>query len=1043
MSSEFSPNMFIQNLAAICREHLLTEKWLLAPNRRVGNQLVEQVARTGQPAVNLRVTTFRSLVLELSGADAGKLLSGRGAEILVSRVLHELRTQSPRYFTTLEPFPALVSALTRSMEELRSAGVNPENLLEGARGRGGEGGERQNLKMDELADLLRGYEEGLTAGGYVDHGGLLTDVAGKITSGAVTWPADRMLFVPDDTGLGRPEERVLDLLPAVTVEGLLPVCPPDKAPLTDLDRIAWLGSPADAPPPYNDGSLQILGASGEVNEVRAALRRCLAQGWPFDQLEILYTDRDTYLPLIFETLARYSGLETGDLDALPASFSEGIPVRYSRPGRALIAWALWILEGFPTAALAGMVREGLLSMDGGGSLAERGTAADILRQTAPGTTHDLGRLIDALSTRRREAEKASPDRQENGDEASDRKPDASSIASLEKVLQTLDRSIPDPKDSLSTVLDCALRFLVEAVRTAGELDEYARTALVKDIADAGRRMEELGHIPAGEPLGWLLSLVDEVRVAGSAPRAGRVHIAPLGFGGHSGRPHVIVLGLDDSRHPGSDRPEPVLLDREREEISGLLRLAGEDLMRREGSLVALAARARSVHGQAPATLTLTCSLQDLVRDRDTFPGAALVRAYRIQKDPLADQEALLAHLSPPGGFIDPGAGACLDSAEWWIDHFTAPQSIPDARSAFMRRFAHLKQGLAARDGRAGAAPSPWEGLVGSLPPELDMMSEKGPAVSANRLQTLGKCPLRYFFSYLLDIQRVDEEPPEPDRWLTPLDRGTILHDLFHGYMDRLIKTGDAPNADRDGPELLWALEELLSRHEATAPPPSHQVRDHEASQLADSVSIFLSEEELFTEEHEPIYAEASIGMASTDLPTELDCPDPISVTLGSGRVIRARGRVDRIDRRSSDGQFVITDYKSGSKKPFERKDRFNEGRIVQHLLYLLMVEARLIQTLALAPPVGAFRFLFPTTRDQGESVVLTKEELEERMDVLEDLCSLAESGCLAPTDTSDDCTWCDYTLICGDTRYQVKCIADKLAGDDPRLDPMRRLRGYL
>ncbi len=1061
MTSDFTPNTFIQNLAALCAEHLLAEKWLLAPNRRVGNQWVEQVARMGQPAVNLRVTTFRSLVLELSGTEPARLLSDRGTEILLSRVLHELRAENPLYFTTLEPYAALVKALTRTVGELRAAGVGPEILAgeHGSRGAGetprpgsGQAGEEPTPKMAELADLLSGYEAGLTEGGYVDHGGLLADVAVKIEAGAISWPGDRVLLVPDDTDLGRPEKKVLHLLPTVTVKGLQAVLPPEKDPLTDLDRLAWLSSPVDAPPPFDDGTLRILGASGEVNEVRAALRRCLAEGWPFDQVEILYTDRDTYLPLLFETLARYSGMETGDLDALPASFSEGIPVRYSRPGRALTAWALWILEGFPASALAGMVREGLLSMDGGGGLAERGAAADILRQTAPGTVQDLGRLIDALSSRRQKAEKDSVDSDGNGKERPDPKQYVSAIASLEKVLQTLSRAVPGPKDHLPAVLDCALRFLVGVVRTAGELDEYARTALVHDIADAGRRMDEMGHSPAGEPLGWLLSMAQEVRVAGSGPRAGRIHIAPVSAGGHSGRPHVIVLGLDDSRHPGSDRPEPVLLDREREEISDLLRLAGEDLGRREGSLAALATRAGSVHGKNPATLTLTCSLQDLVRDRDTFPGAALVRAYRILKDPLADQEALLAYLSPPGGFIDPDAGVSLDSAEWWIDRFTAPLRITDARHAFMGRFAHLKQGLVARDGRGGMAPSSWEGLVGSLPPELDMMSGKGPAVSANRLQTLGKCPLRYFFSYLLDIQRVDEDPPEPDRWLTPAERGSILHDLFHGYMDRLIKTGAAPDADRDTPELTRSLEELLSRHEAATPPPSSQVRDHEALQMADSARIFLSEEALFLSAHDPLYAEASIGLPSTDMPTELDCPEPISVTLGTGgetgggtgRQIRVRGRVDRIDRRNSDGRFVITDYKSGNKKPFTGKDRFKEGRIVQHLLYLLMVEARLKETLALAPSVAAFRFLFPTIRDQGDSVVLSREELEDRIDVLEDLCCLAESGCFAPTDTADDCTWCDYTLICGDTGAQARRVAVKLQeGDDPRLDPMRRLRGYL
>ena len=118
-------SLFIQNLAAICADNLLAEKWLLAPNRRVGNQWVEQVARSGQPAVNLRVTTVRSLVLELSGSAPGKLISHRGAEILVSRVLKALRDEKPRYFTTLEPFPSLVTALTRSILDLRTAGIRP------------------------------------------------------------------------------------------------------------------------------------------------------------------------------------------------------------------------------------------------------------------------------------------------------------------------------------------------------------------------------------------------------------------------------------------------------------------------------------------------------------------------------------------------------------------------------------------------------------------------------------------------------------------------------------------------------------------------------------------------------------------------------------------------------------------------------------------------------------------------------------------------------------------------------------------------------
>jgi ATP-dependent helicase/nuclease subunit B len=355
----------------------------------------------------------------------------------------------------------------------------------------------------------------------------------------------------------------------------------------------------------------------------------------------------------------------------------------------------------------------------------------------------------------------------------------------------------------------------------------------------------------------------------------------------------------------------------------------------------------------------------------------------------------------------------------------------------------MEGGLAAAEGRRSEAVTPWDGLVGSLPPELDILSESGPSVSANRLQALGSCPLRYFFRYILDIERVDEEPPQPGQWLTPADRGRVLHHLFHVYMHHLIKDGLTPDFERDQGRLEGILDGLLDDHEKTAPPPSIHVREHERANMAESARIFLREEELFTAEHEPLYAEASIGLPSTDMPTELDHPDPVVVALNGERRIRVRGRIDRIDRRKSDGQFVVTDYKSGGSRWYTQKDRFHEGRLVQHLLYILMVDARLKETLALPSQVAAFRFLFPTSSAQGEGVFLTREELTDRMDVLFSLCDLAESGCFTPTDQPDDCRWCDYTLICGDTSYQAKCIAGKLAGDEDPLEPLRKLRGYI
>jgi hypothetical protein len=58
------------------------------------------------------------------------------------------------------------------------------------------------------------------------------------------------------------------------------------------------------------------------------------------------------------------------------------------------------------------------------------------------------------------------------------------------------------------------------------------------------------------------------------------------------------------------------------------------------------------------------------------------------------------------------------------------------------------------------------------------------------------------------------------------------------------------------------------------------------------------------------------------------------------------------------------------------------------------------------------------------------------------LTDIAGAGCFTPTDDAADCNWCDYALICGDIAAQALAMAAKLAGGDPNLAAMRKLRGY-
>ena len=154
--------------------------------------------------------------------------------------------------------------------------------------------------------------------------------------------------------------------------------PSGEGELTDAALLGWIDSPADAPRPSGDGTARVFRAEGEVNEVREALRRCLADGVPLDEIELLHTDRETYVPLIYETFARMDRKEAGGLGGLPVTFAEGIPARYTRPGRALAAWVSWVRDGHPQSTLVRMLRAGLMrapaAEDGGGGPGELASA---------------------------------------------------------------------------------------------------------------------------------------------------------------------------------------------------------------------------------------------------------------------------------------------------------------------------------------------------------------------------------------------------------------------------------------------------------------------------------------------------------------------------------------------------------------------------------------------------------------------------------------------------------------------------------------------
>jgi len=316
-------------------------------------------------------------------------------------------------------------------------------------------------------------------------------------------------------------------------------------------------------------------------------------------------------------------------------------------------------------------------------------------------------------------------------------------------------------------------------------------------------------------------------------------------------------------------------------------------------------------------------------------------------------------------------------------------------------------------------------------------------MSATRLETLGRCPLAYFFQYVLHLRLPEDLAVDVQRWLDPLRFGTLLHEILYAFVTSIKEDHWPPRLEEDLPQMEGLVKTMAEHLRSEAPPPTEDAYLRQVSQLLEAASVFLREEEVLAD-RTPRFCEASIGLESYQHATEIDTRRPVELSLADGKTIRIRGRLDRVDHvgPTDGGNFAVCDYKSGSSSRYEHPDPFKQGRIVQHALYTAAVEARLKEKFSPGARVTEFAYFFPGIRDRGLRLSYAPEILSDWVSVVGNLCDLAASGSFPATENTDDCTFCDYLTICGNVAALTAASRSKMDLDlaNRALKPMKELR---
>jgi hypothetical protein len=1040
-------NRLTTSLADVCSQHLLSEKWLLAPSRRVGQQWLEAVTRSGQPVVNVRVKTLTSLAIDLAAEQMAArgltVVSPRGGAFLIENIIRRLRADGLQYLVHLEPSAGLAEAVYAAVVAIRQSGLAVESL----------DAERFEVagKGHDLRAILSAYLAELDAGQLIDSSGLLHLATARIGHDADFLPKDLLLLVPTGMECSPLERTLIETFPLAQRLDL-PIDEPatqGDTTATDLELLRWLENPADAPPPVGDGTVRIRRAVGEVNEVRDVLRCCVAGQVRFDDVELLHTDAETYLPLVYETLCTLAREGETLGDDLPVTFAEGVPCRYSRPGRALAMWLAWIADDYPQRTLVQMLREGLLeASQPGQEEASYSRLSGLLRGVGIGFGRERYRvqLQDRIAGLQRQLADPAETHDEDGEPRPDRlvslQRQLRASQSLDVLCESLLACTPTNPSNQPEVLAGALQFLNSLARTVNQIDRFAVLKLAGEISEMQQWLKLGDGDISFDAREWLSRLPSEARVLGSGPRPGCLHVAHTNSGGHTGRPHTFIIGLDDSRFPGAGLQDPLLLDSERRKLSPELITAADRLEHKLGDFTRLLARLRG-------KLTLSFCTRSVDDDREMFPSGPVLAAYRLlsgkHDGDQSDLSAWLAQQSPPASFAPHDQAECLSGAEWWLWRLCGPTLVHDPGALVLQQFPHLAQGRRATAERRRTEFTAYDGRVEQAGPDLDPTRSDHQVLSANRLQKIGKCPLMYFFEYGLGITPPDELEVDPTVWLDALAEGLLLHELFETFIRELLTTERIPSSKRDEARLRELLDAQIDHYRELYPVPSESVFQRQRARLEQAAMTFLREEQRHCtrEGSRPVYLEASLGMPAEEHGTPLDTLDPVPVKLTGGRQVQLRGRIDRIDL-IGDGAvktFAIWDYKTGSSWSYKRDDPFQQGRFLQPYLYVTMVTHRLRMAVDPDAAVRYFGFFFPGAKGRGERITWTGETLASGREILESLVQIVSSGAFSATNNVEDCKFCNYRGVCGDVDAVVAASKAKLAvPENQLLTPMRELR---